>query len=1359
MYLVRSPQPLTKETANANAATAAASAFKRRASDASLSSAAAAAALRARPTSPTVVADIQSKRLSRRSPSVSSTTGRRRELTRTPSVGSMMDRTFRSPSPGRSPAPVPHDVPPIPSIPGTDNYKPSSRPSSSSRRGGVGLQTQNFRTASEKMRDGQKGSWFGAATAQDLHTVRRTASELQLTSTRSPSEPRPGSVSPSINFSYPRARLHSPNGSLRSLQLDDQTLVYDPNSRRMVPRAQLEARSQAIYEEDYEPIKEKPKAKKATKQPKEPKPPRLSRAGSHLSRGTVGRTKAPALESNETEQSAPIIAPEPDLSLAAEPEADAAPPKPKAKKKKKEQTQALGTTEPDSMTAEMPSSSVAAVSAVDLASAVSENGSAPPPTGKKAAKSSKNAASATPSPNAKSKVKVVASREPSESPARSARFAASTDQLLVRHEPPPRSLSPRKSALKQASPTRAVSPSDDGSEVSGVPGSLTPNDDVRKKSFRVSWDDRNTVVVSEPTAQHAAEQAASSSPQTKKLWHGIVGKGKRKDAAPLETEETMSPRPALPSFGSVREKKPKEQEERPLVRPEHAMQIETSVAAVASSPISAAHLNTSKEPEVLPIILPSVERDEHLSSSEDGLMEDTSDDNLDSDAEVSHTATNGTATKKSAIANGVPGISVSQSSPGQSQTDKHEHIVPARVDEDDVSSGGEEDLEEEDAHSHATGLPMDDIKEEEEEGDTYIDAYEEIDEPEGDGFQSLDAVLESPTSSPTAKSAKEKSITEDAIPEATEATNNKSDSPDDWENAKAYWKSLSAAKRRQLEQEAMAEAGDEHQDLSKAPKIDIRTSPKTDAQNITPKKERSYQIAPGTIQQAFESTPEATPTNSLLKANGNSMRKSMRDSQYNEAPSSDPTKLGGSLRKTLRSERPASAGNDSHPKQFAEPSSPTSPSRMKRSLRHNSVDLGGSAARPSLSGAGRPASYHAATDSPSSLKHFQTLRVNGSASPVSATRGAVIKSSLRRRGSDSSESSFTRARAGTSGGHEFRRSMRGSMREPPATSDGLQESNRFGMRPSSPPAMAIRRNSVSSLPPTANFGAGRMRHSLRGASADPPTRRRMPGFGKSATKARKGKGGSRFGDSSDEDEGPANFFRSRFADSSSDDDEPQTKSKGRGLPKSLRAKSNGRPNSSAIQNGRESPSMFDNAVLTQPKRTEAVGSSLGVSGSGLLPPQTDDIDGSGRGSLRPQHNRRGSFISLLRRKKDSSNKITRDVSESAARQDTHLERSPQELEALRNTSMHKRGPSWPLPEPEETATGADHSPERPSTAGGAIVSTSSNKSKFARRRSASHGMVAADTADIGDDDDLVTDAVPQKKKKFGALRKMFGLHD
>lgn len=1203
------------------------------------------------------------------------------------------------------------------------------------------------------MKDGHQGSWFGgAAGGHNLHTVRRAASELQLSSVRPPPEPRPGSVSPSINFSYPRARLQSPTGSLRSLQLEDQTLVYDPNSRRMVPRAQLHARSEAIYEEDYDDhFRAEPLPKRQPKQPKAPKQPKLSRAGSHLSRGTVGRTRAPALETNEvqnTRVSNAVAEPEPVTAL--EPESIATPPKVKAKKKKKkrsEQAESVAATP-----AVLPERETPTENEVSTGYTLGpESSPALAPKSKKTTPPATKVKDATPSPGPMSKVSVVATREPSSSPARSARFATATDQLVVRHEPPPRSLSPRKSALKQASPTRAISPSDDGSDVSGVPNSLSPNDEARKKSFRVSWDDRNTVVVTEPTVQHAAEQAASSSPQTKKPWLAIVGKSIKKETVAVEKEETMSPRPALPSFGSVREKKPKEQEERPLVRPEHAATGELT-PTVATSAAVANEPNAPESREPLPAVLPSVEQDEQVSSSEDGLMEDTSDEDADSEIGTHHLAPDGMAAKNGSDT--VPEISVSHASARQPQEVEESGITrPSRL-EEDLSSDGD-DVEGSDAEDHA-GLQMDDIKEEEEEGDTYTDAHEEINEADGNGFLSLDAVLESPTTSPVVKTTKDLAVHEAKEAKAMEQPGEPTEAPDDWENAKAYWKSLSSEKRRQLEQEAMDEADDDSQEPKTAEADNRNITSKVNDRTTTPKGERTYQILPGTT---VDSTLDYTPESS--KANGTTFRKSMKESQHAESTKSEPHKLGSSLRKSMRAERPVSAGGESLAQRFVESGSPSSTPRMKRSLRQSSVDLDSSVVRPSLSVTDRPASYHAAG---TSLRNMQSPRSNGAASPVSAKRASSLKPSLRRRGSDSSESSFTRARAGTSGSHDFRKSMRSSMRVPPATSDGVRDNSRFSLRPHSPPAVGVRRNSVSSLPPAASFGTGRMRHSLRGESANAPSRKRMSAF----SKAKKAKGGSRFGDSSDEDESSMNLnmFKSRFADSSSDDDEP--KSKGKSLPKSLRAKSN-RATASAIElpfssNGRESPNLYDNdTTLVPPKRLQQLpGSPLQqteASQGSLVPlPQVGGSDASEYGSFRPQHTRRGSFISLLRRKKEPATRISRDVAVSATRPDPRLEHNAEELDALRNPTLHKRGPSWPLPEPEDTGpSAAQHSPERPSTAGGPIVDPSSKKSKFMRRRSASQGMVPADTVDM--DDDGITDAAPPKKKKFGALRKIFRLHD
>ncbi|KAJ0298074.1 hypothetical protein COL516b_010225 [Colletotrichum fioriniae] len=154
-------QPLTAATANPNAATAAASAFARRASSSSLSSAAAAAALRSRPTTPINVAEVQTKRTQRRSRSVSSQRSQdfQRDLHRSPSQSSMTERTFRSPSPHRTPVAAAADAPPVPNIP--DDVRSITNQSSSHKRS-TSLQMQPFRVASQKKQDGA-GSWFGAA--------------------------------------------------------------------------------------------------------------------------------------------------------------------------------------------------------------------------------------------------------------------------------------------------------------------------------------------------------------------------------------------------------------------------------------------------------------------------------------------------------------------------------------------------------------------------------------------------------------------------------------------------------------------------------------------------------------------------------------------------------------------------------------------------------------------------------------------------------------------------------------------------------------------------------------------------------------------------------------------------------------------------------------------------------------------------------------------------------------------------------------------------------------------------------------------------------------------------------------------
>lgn len=162
----------------------------------------------------------------------------------------------------------------------------------------------------------------------------------------------------------------------------------------------------------------------------------------------------------------------------------------------------------------------------------------------------------------------------SSSPGRSARFArwlsvtAAGDQV---HQPPPRSVSPVKSALKNPrgnslSPDRrasfagrgglALGEISDGTSVASDEGSRVG---IKKRPVKVSFDDEAEVVgvaASPPTSPE--EYVPESPPSKSKSRMSWLGVGKKKQPASDfitgndDFDEVMKPRPTLPSFGSVR---------------------------------------------------------------------------------------------------------------------------------------------------------------------------------------------------------------------------------------------------------------------------------------------------------------------------------------------------------------------------------------------------------------------------------------------------------------------------------------------------------------------------------------------------------------------------------------------------------------------------------------------------------------------------------------------------------------------------------------------------------------------------------------------------------------------------------------
>ncbi|PYH69964.1 uncharacterized protein BO88DRAFT_404304 [Aspergillus vadensis CBS 113365] len=120
------------------------------------------------------------------------------------------------------------------------------------------------------------------------------------------------------------------------------------------------------------------------------------------------------------------------------------------------------------------------------------------------------------------------------SPGRSAHFS----RHLLLHQPPPRSLSPAKSAMKTP---RKISLSPEGRTESLSDGTSAASDEW--KPIKVSFDDEAEVV------GETSPEPLSEKPKPKTHWFG----GKKKPT-PLNTEfdEVLKPRRALPSFGSIR---------------------------------------------------------------------------------------------------------------------------------------------------------------------------------------------------------------------------------------------------------------------------------------------------------------------------------------------------------------------------------------------------------------------------------------------------------------------------------------------------------------------------------------------------------------------------------------------------------------------------------------------------------------------------------------------------------------------------------------------------------------------------------------------------------------------------------------
>ncbi|KAL6886950.1 hypothetical protein GGI43DRAFT_417768, partial [Trichoderma evansii] len=1024
--------PLTKETAAPDAAMAAASAYMRgnNSPAQSLSSAAAAAALRAQPTTLTNVADAPSKRVQRRASSLSSPVGRDRgknnKLSRTPSVSSMSERTFRSPSPGRAAPNKKQDVPPVPSMPASKNIT-------------TPLKTQNFRTASQKSKGQQQGAWFGAALAQHdqmPESISKVSPDLP--------ESRSGSVSSSINFSYPR-RMPSYDSNLPA----EHELVYDPNSRRMVPKTTAIPASRQV--EDA--VLQSSEKAKGTKLAKRSYPTQELADGMNIPTPNNIQTESPVLASDQSNDSGfferknanDISSPSRLITAAVE--------KPSPRRENEDKASQDFQYQNDFQN-EPP----------EVLTSASVSPSLPK------------------YDNSKAEMPFSYAGSSSETSVRSAHFASSADRLVVKHEPPPRSLSPRKSAMKSSISSRGSLSQqlNENLEYPGLGISHASGEDPgtsQKKSARVSWNDNSTVMAIEPSKFEEADTTAASSIHSRQKTYSTVDGVKTANESPLQQDELMSPRPALPLFGSVRDKKGKEPEERQLVRPRErslspqSLPPSTSLSSSFKSknennpsvePVKGFSFNreqlprnvanSSKYREPLPSITASTEslghEGEDMDSSDDERFEDVLTGTDESTSQnpprdilsdspstsklSDNEASRASSTTVPSSSNETP-YSLSQMQQGGVIPMARSNSLPGSFPSDEYVSKfimGDVNGSVAPMLTQASGsktvkqtqlIDENKIEEESDKDSIYSDAYEDQPEAADGGFMSIDATLANPPFPQSGNNNLNLSTNHE------QKLSDNDIGADDWERTKAYWKSLTTEERRQLEIEALQEADNDTLHGSTAAKGST-AMPDDSGYSLKAKQRKRIQQSQVERQPADLASSRAAQDHNgpIGRANFASI-----DAQTGHRSVQQPDVT-----------KPGNTGTGRGFKKLA---------KLRRSLssepRH-ADDNRGPVARPS-------SLYNPIISTGSSPKHGSKHSTNPAEYP------AGMKSTLRRRGSDSSESSFVRSRSASDTNRGFRASMRSNASESRLSSMGATRGGkRMTLRSLSPSASHAQRHSV-----------------------------------------------------------------------------------------------------------------------------------------------------------------------------------------------------------------------------------------------------------------------------------------------------------
>ncbi|USP77528.1 hypothetical protein yc1106_04802 [Curvularia clavata] len=1224
-------------SASASASLAASKAFIKSAeSNGDLSSAAAAAALRTHTTTPTPVGDTVTKRMARRG-SLSSNGSSSRQppgsLQRQSSSGSMTERSFRAPSPGRGSPPESNapPVPPVPPVPAdiqqhevagvrrrASSVEPIYRGASPGPRGGGrgvsldrGASTSRRGTQrpapllshvseedtsrsinfSRPMSPGAVGNrqspsspttsgWFGGPVVNQEAIQRMASTSRPKTSSGVPNHhvqtaqravqnaaERPvstkriaqgvegtrlssGSMRAKPSGTAVQSQTYSPRQAPRPVDPNSPDAVYDPSTRTFIHKQDAMARHRELNEIP-EPISQR-------------QPQHVETFHSvHIPENQRGRGSPSPIRHYVRQQPAPQRREEPRAAVQRNPDdfADAHVQTPEqANTSRRLEDSGYGTivgNEDDTSSPIMAQNQESAYPRISTPS-----GSRP--TSIRESHDHEHIGRDGSSPL---------------NPPRTAHFAPVATELTgLKHEPLPRSVSPAKSALK-SSPSvsrRGESPlrSNGLLYTKGAPSeaSDTASDDGgrrKKKNVRVSFEeDVVTSGASAPAHQEPPKYGGLGASK----WSPIAEKDD-------EFEDLKKPRPALPSFGSIRDRERRPREDVPEkvteIVPTSPVGDRSGVSSdiALGNIVSEDHAQKQKAPDApLPPEVTTVEGSGYVSDSSDYSVnnEGTAHKEVSKETPAPEPKSLSMSQEEAPIMTApatvqqpdVPDIAFQPATPSPYEKpapDFPSIAIPGGWDVDVTDPKDQEPNPvastsapsahnpEQSSQPQQPNSPAEETTDD--ESSVYSDAYEDL--SDGGGFASIDALMEKPVDHSVSGLMHSKYAVQEGTDEAStprpdaayESDDSEATQTQGWNAAQSHWGNVK--KSLVVPDKAETSPEDSHAQevvdrVIQAPVVQESSIPAASSPSPKPLKSALKKSpAPQTtrpVEAQNRATRAPAPRDNQPEIR---MRRTMRggpDVDMQPGP-----RMGSTMRSSMRGGPENAPRAQPQMRQSMRSSDTTNSSMGLAASRHSMIPLDTKPPRGALQKRNIPPSAAASKPRPQSM-----LEAKPKATPVPTYDSD----------SDASVSSFQRSRNRGSRQQGGRYTMRASMRQEPAPTlrnraPGPKQvraisppvspspAMRKSMRPSSPPPEAVKssRFSIRSLSPMGRFRKG---PDVRPSS--PTQEKPMPSFAKQPKpvkqkpQAAKVPFKSRFADSSDEDEDDRpRRFQSRFDDS---DDEP-----------------------------------------------------------------------------------------------------------------------------------------------------------------------------------------------------------------------------